>query len=382
MSFNEVFINKTSHFFPNEPVSNDEMEEYLGYINNTPSKSKKIVLRNNGIVNRYYALTKDGTTTHTNAELAAQSVRELFKDDPGGFKKVELLSCGTSSPDQMMPSHGVMVHGYLPETGAIEVVSPAGVCCAGMHALKYAYMAIKTGDVSTAIASGSERLSASLRSRVFEDEVHKLIELEENPYISFEKDFLRWMLSDGASSFLMSNKKNETGLSLKVEWLKGVSYAHEVETCMYMAAGKLPDGTLKSYLEYSPEEQVNQSILSIKQDVKLLGEYIIKLGGKKLKEVLDSEGVDPDTVDYFLPHMSSNFFRSKIKEGLAEVGIPLPAEKWFVNLPTVGNVGAASAYLMVDELFNSGKLKQGNKILLLVPESSRFSYMYGLLTVC
>lgn len=381
MSFNEVFINKTSHFFPNGPVSNDEMEDYLGYINNTPSKSKKIVLRNNGIVNRYYALKKDGTTTHTNAEMAAESVRALFKDNPEDINKVELLSCGTSSPDQMMPSHGVMVHGYVPETGAIEVVSPSGVCCAGMHALKYAFMAIKTGDVNIAIASGSERLSASLRSKYFEDEVHKLIELEENPYISFEKDFLRWMLSDGASSFLMSNKKNETGVSLRVDWLKGVSYAHEVETCMYMAAVKKPDGGLQSYLDFSPDEQITKSVFSIKQDVKLLGEYIIKLGGRKLREVLDDEEVDPKTVTYFLPHMSSNFFRSKIMEGLIEVGIDIPYEKWFVNLPTVGNVGAASAYLMVDELYNSGKLKKGDRILLLVPESSRFSYMYGLLTV-
>lgn len=382
MSFNEVFINKTSHYFPNNPVSNDEMEEYLGYINNTPSKSKRIVLRNNGIINRYYALRKDGSSTHTNAELTALAVKELLKDHPDLTEKVELLSCGTSSPDQMMPSHGVQVHGNVPELGAIEVVSPAGVCCAGMHALKYAFLAIKTGDVQNAIATGSERFSASLRSKLFEDEVSKLIQLEENPYISFEKDFLRWMLSDGASAFYMSNQPNQEGLSLRVEWLKGVSYAHEVEVCMYMAGAKLPDGTLKSYLDYTPEELINQSIFSIKQDVKLLGEYIIKLGGRKLREVLDSEGVDPQTVDYFLPHMSSNFFRSKIMEGLLEVGIDLPYDKWFVNLSTVGNVGAASAYLMVDELFHGGKLKKGDRILLLVPESSRFSYVYGLLTVC
>jgi 3-oxoacyl-[acyl-carrier-protein] synthase-3 len=53
-----------------------------------------------------------------------------------------------------------------------------------------------------------------------------------------------------------------------------------------------------------------------------------------------------------------------------------------MNLFTVGNVGAASVYLMINELFHSGKLKVGEKILLLVPESSRFSYMYAMLTVC
>ena len=244
MSFKQVYITDTSVFFPNEPVSNDEMEEYLGFINGKPSKAKRIVLRNNGIKRRFYALTKGGKPTHTNAQMTALAVKSLFKD-PEKMKSVELLSCGTSSPDQMMPSHGVMVHGWLPETNGMEVVSPSGVCCAGMHAFKYAYMAIKTGDVKTAVATGSERMSASLVSGAFEDEVQKLIQLEENPYIGFEKEFLRWMLSDGASAFLMSDKKNETGFSLRVEWIDGVSYANSMETCMYMGSDKLPDGTLK-----------------------------------------------------------------------------------------------------------------------------------------
>jgi 3-oxoacyl-[acyl-carrier-protein] synthase-3 len=80
--------------------------------------------------------------------------------------------------------------------------------------------------------------------------------------------------------------------------------------------------------------------------------------------------------------MSSEFFRMKIAEKLEENGMGIPQEKWFSNLTSLGNVGAASIYLMIDELFKSGKLEKGNKILLLVPESSRFSYMYGLLTVC
>lgn len=381
MSLNEVYITKTSHYFPNDPVSNDEMEEYLGYINNQPSKSKRIVLRNNGIVNRYYVVTKDGRATHTNAELAATAIRALFTDPAAELPAVDLIACGTSSPDQLMPSHGVMVHGHLPETRSIEVVSPSGVCCAGMHALKYTYMAVRTGNSKLAVASGSERLSPAMRADRFEDEVHKLAALEANPYISFEKEFLRWMLSDGAASFLISDTKNETGLSLRIEWIEGVSHAQYMDTCMYMGAEK-KEGIVKGYLDHAPEELVEKSIFSIKQDVKLLSENIIRLGGIRLKEIFEAKGLTGEDIDYFLPHMSSNFFKPKMSEGLKEVGIDIPYDKWFVNLSTVGNVGAASVYMMVDELFHSGKLKTGDKILLLVPESARFSYMYSLLTVC
>jgi 3-oxoacyl-[acyl-carrier-protein] synthase-3 len=382
MSTNQVYINATSAYFPNGPVSNDEMEEYLGYIDGRPSKSKKIVLRNNGIVNRYYALDKNGKSTHTNAQMTALAVKELFKDNPNKIKEIELLSCGTSSPDQVMPSHGVMTHGWLPEAEAIEVVSPAGVCCAGMHAIKYAYLAIKSGETKLAVATGSERFSGLLVSDVFEEEAQKLKEMEENPFIAFQKDFLRWMLSDGASAFLMSDKPNEKGLSLRLDWIEGASFANEMDTCMYMGGEKMEDGSLKGFMEYTPEEIMNKSIFSVKQDITLLSDNIVHLGGRKIKEIMDRRGLTANDVDYFLPHISSDFFKSKIYDLVEYYGGGIPYEKWFINLYTVGNVGAASVYLMINELFHSGKLKKGEKILLLVPESARFSYMYAMLTVC
>ncbi len=135
--------------------------------------------------------------------------------------------------------------------------------------------------------------------------------MNKNPFIAFDKEFLRWMLSDGASAFFISNKPNAEGLSLRVDWIEGVSYANEMETCMYMACEKQPDGTVKSYLEFTPEEIINKSILSIKQDIGLLSDNIVPLGGKKIKEIFDRKGLSIDDMDYFLPHMSSEFFRAK-----------------------------------------------------------------------
>ena len=80
MSFNEVYIINTSIFLPNDPVSNDDMETYLGFINGKPSKARRIVLRNNGIKTRYYALTKEGKSTHSNAQMTAEAVKALFKN--------------------------------------------------------------------------------------------------------------------------------------------------------------------------------------------------------------------------------------------------------------------------------------------------------------
>jgi 3-oxoacyl-[acyl-carrier-protein] synthase-3 len=251
-----------------------------------------------------------------------------------------------------------------------------------MHAMKYAYMAIKSGMSKKAISSGSERLSRVLSADKFELEIQKLTELEQNPYLSFDKDFLRWMLSDGAAVFMLEDQKSAEGLSLRIDWVEGVSFANEIEPCMYMASDKMEDGTLKSYMDYEPQEMIEKSILSIKQDVKLLDEYIVKLGFNKLKAKFVESNLSGDDVTWFLPHMSSYFFEDKIYDHLSANGMHIPKERWFSNLATHGNVGAGSIYLMVDELFNSGKLKAGDTILLAVPESSRFSYVFAYLTVC
>lgn len=379
---NEVYITKIAKFLPNEVVTNDKMEDYLGLVNETASKTKAVILRNNKIVNRYYALDKQGNPTHSNAELSANSIKELLKDNPNEIKEVDLLTCGTSSPDQLMPSHAVMTHGCLPESNNIEVVSPAGVCCAGMHSFKYAYLSVKAGDKKKAIATGSERMSALLKSDKFEGEVQKLIELEEKPIVAFEKDFLRWMLSDGAGAVMMESMPNPDALSMKIDWVEGISFANSKEACMYMGAEKRADKSLTSYMDYNSDDLIAKSVLSIKQDVVLLDENILGLGFVFLKRLMESKNFNVDDVDYFLPHISSHYFEDKIENILKTNGIAIPKDKWFLNLSTMGNVGAASVYLMMEELYHSGKLKKGNKILLAVPESSRFSYVFSLLTVC
>jgi len=51
------------------------------------------------------------------------------------------------------------------------------------------------------------------------------------------------------------------------------------------------------------------------------------------------------------------------------------------NLTYKGNTGSASIYVMMEELFHSDKLREGDKILCYIPESGRFSIAYMLLTV-
>ena len=378
-----VFITNISAALPNDPVSNDEMESVLGQIGNKPSRARRIVLRSNGIRSRHYAVDPvSGKSTHTNAQLTAEAVQQL-QGDNFDLSSLECLACGTSLADQMMPNHAVMVHGELGQP-ACEVVATSGVCGAGMTSMKYAYMGIASGEFSTAVATGSETASTMMRAEMFEEEVgFKVDVLEKQPEIAFEKDFLRWMLSDGAGAVLMQPKPNSKGLSLRVEWIFQRSYANEMETCMYSGAEKNPDGSLSGWQQLPPDSWMKNSIFSVKQDVKLLNENIIHYTVEKpLMEIMASKNLKPEDVDYLLPHYSSQFFRQKVYDGMAKVGFEIPFDRWFTNITEKGNVGSASIYIILDELFHSGRLQHGQTILCYIPESGRFSTAFMLLTVC
>jgi 3-oxoacyl-[acyl-carrier-protein] synthase-3 len=375
----DVFITKIAKFLPNKPVTNEEMENKLGFINGKASKARRIVLRNNQIKQRYYAIDANGETTHNNAELTKEAIEQLCDSD-FTTKDIQLLSCGTSSPDQILPSHAAMVHGFL-KNGTIEINSPSGACCSGMSALKYGYLSVMAEQVDNAVCAGSERTSSWMRSDVFEDEVEHLKDLEDNPMLAFNKDFLRWMLSDGAGAVLLENEANGPN-PLKIEWIDGYSYAHEIEACMYAGGEKEDNGHLRPWSEFPAEKWGKMSLFAMKQDTRLLGSNILVKGVDSLKQTYIKHGIGPDDVDYYLPHISSYYFKEGLYKEMEKQGISMPWEKWFLNLENVGNIGAASIYVMLEELVASGKLKKGDKILLHVPESARFSYMYAYLTVC
>ncbi|MFA5418653.1 MAG: beta-ketoacyl-ACP synthase III [Bacteroidales bacterium] len=375
----EVYINRIEKYLPNEPVSNEDMELYLGKINGNNSKSRSLILRNNRIKSRYYALDKEGNITHTNAQISTLAIKKVLAPDLS-MDNIELLTAGTTSPDALQPAHALMVHGEL-GSKPVEVMSAHGTCNSGMLSLKYAYLSIKAGEVNNAITVASETMSSWMHARNFQEEIDKRLEIEENPYIAFEKDFLRWMLSDGAAAALLSNKTEVDRMNLRIEWIDVKSWAGEIETCMYAGAIKEKDGSLTGWRAMTEERQVHESAFSMKQDAKLLQKHVIKTGITHLQQIMSDRKLDETTIDYFLPHLSSMFFRDQAVKGFAEAGIRIPEEKWFMNLPNVGNVGAASALLMLEEIVHSNKLKTGNRLLVMVPESARFSYTYMLLTV-
>lgn len=377
-----IFINDIASFLPNQPVDNDHIEEVLGRIGNIPSRTKRRILANNKIHTRYYALDPEtGRATHTNAQLTAEAVRKLKPSAEFSLTGIECLCCGSASPDLLMPGHGVMVAGEL-GLAPCDVVTTAGICLAGVTALKYACMNVATGAVANAVATGSEIASSYMNAGFFAAETEPEDDLQKKPILGFDADFLRWMLSDGAGAAFISGRKNACGLCFRVEWIENRSYAGELATCMYAGGRKLDDGRMQGWRGGKGSlAAAEQNLFAVRQDVKLLDTHIVPTAmARTLPAIAEKHGLRPDDIDWYLPHYSSDYFRDRFYQGMKTAGFEIPYDKWFTNLSEVGNIGSASIYLLMEGLLKSGRLRDGDRVLCFIPESGRFSHSFMLLT--
>ncbi len=380
----EAYITDLAAFLPNDPVDNDHMEKVLGMLGQTPSRTRSLILRKNRIRKRHYAIDPaTGRITHTNARLTAEAVRLLKPHEAFSVSEIECLACGTSSPDQLMPGHGLMVHGEL-ATPPCEVASFSGICLSGIGALKYAAMNVALGLTRNAVATGSETASTWMRANLFGVlSAEKAEAIEARPVLAFDADFLRWMLSDGAGAAFVAPAPLPGRPALRIEWIDHLSFAGDLETCMYAGAVKNDDGTLTGWREFETiQAAVAANAFPVKQDVDLLNrEIIVTAVDRTLSRLIEKRRLSPGSVTWFVPHYSSDFFRQALHDRMAEIGFDIPFDRWFTNLATKGNTGSASIFIMLEELFHSGRLRTGDRLLCMIPESGRFSMAYMLLTV-
>lgn len=381
-----AFITAVSAFLPGKPVGNEELDQFLGEVDKISARTRQVILTSNGIETRHYAVDPEtGGITHTNAQLAAEAVRLLQSGRNVSARPIECLCCGTSSADQLMPGHASMVHGEL-GIGPCEIISTAGVCLTGITALKYGAMSVALGLTGNAVATGSELASTFLRTDFFQTmngTADQAGGKKRYQAFSFAAEFLRWMLSDGAGAVLIEKEPASGGVSLKIDWIEILSHAHRLEACMYAGAVKQEDGSIRGWREYARAGTIEKyGVFTIKQDARLLNREVIPtLVGQSLPAVIEKHGLKPEDIDWFLPHYSSEYFREPLLQQLHEINFAIPQDRWFTNLARKGNTGSASFYIMLGELFSSGNLRRGERILGMIPESGRFSVGYVLLTV-
>ncbi|HUG71753.1 MAG TPA: 3-oxoacyl-[acyl-carrier-protein] synthase III C-terminal domain-containing protein, partial [Pirellulaceae bacterium] len=353
----KCYLTRTASFLPGQPIGNDALHRYIGTVEGEETV-KRQVLAANGIKTRYYALNEDQTATHDVYQLAARAIEGCLADMEME-QPVTYLSAGSTYTPLSGPGISSVLHGALAQRAIanypLEVNSNSGICTSAATALINACRAIRTGDHVSAICVGTEHASEILKSTAIcppQDTEMMRRDLKQSRW--FMSVFLRFMLSDGAGACLLQNQPAPIGMSFRMDWVFSQSFAHEAPLCM-----KLENRT---------------ALLS--QDVGILSKYLFTCAEKFVGEALGRHGESLDEYRVILPHVSSFFFLRKMEKLIRKFtrAADKTVEYW-TNLASVGNTGAASIFIMLDEYLRKHSLRHDDRILLFIPESGQFNFV-------
>lgn len=372
-----VYLTAAGSFFPGEPVSCEAMACRLGEIDALSARLGRMVLRQNRIDTRHYAIGADGQITHSNAQMAALAVRAALGRSQLSLADLDCLAAATTQGDLLVPGHASQVHAEL-GAGPIEIASFQSVCASSMMAAKTAWLNIACGQRRAAAAVGSEFSSRWFQPAFYEPAMAALEDREAR----MAAEFLRWTLSDGAGAIVLEPKPHDRAPCFKVEWIELVSLAGRFDLCMY--AGRPParkDEPLASWSHYpgGPIEAAGAGAVMLLQDMELLKRIIRAWVGEYLK-LVDQGRIAPDKVDHLLCHYSAHSLREEIVRIMRVTGGMIDEDKWFTNLPSRGNTGAAALFVMLDEFMGRAIAKPGERVLCIVPESGRAMIAFMMLT--
>ncbi len=373
----DAYITGVGAFLPGEPVPCARMEDHLGRIHGRDSLLGRRALRWNGVQTRHYAIGADGVAGHSSAGMCAKAVTSALEDAALERDQLGFLAAATTQGDLLVPGHAAAVHGQL-GGGPLEIASFQSVCGSSLMAAKNAWLAVRAREHAVAAACAGEFSSRWFQPSFYEGT--KLVDAKGR--LRAEADYLRFTLSDGAGAVVMESQARPGHGSLKVEFIDLVSLAHQYPPCMWAGASvEARDEPLASWSLLGPAAAHVAGSIALLQDFTLLKQVIRAWVGVYLQKV-DQGRIQPDRIDHLLCHYSAQSLREEIVSLLDKTAGMIPEEKWFSNLPSVGNIGSASIWVMLEAFLRSGRLKPGEKVLCVVPESGRAFVGFMLLEAC
>lgn len=362
----DVYITGTGAFLPGPPIPSERMEDYLGKVHGRPSLLGRRALRWNGVETRHYAIDADGVFTHSNADMCALAVRAALEDSNARLGELGFLAAATTQGDYLVPGHAAAVHAHL-AAHPLEIASFQSVCASSLMAAKAAWLSVRAGEHELAVACAGE-----FSSRWFQPSFYEGTPLcDEKGRLRAEADYLRFTLSDGAGAITLAPRPRADGPSLRIDFIDIVSLAGAFDPCMWAGASiETRHDATQSWARLGPAAAQEAGQFALLQDFDLLKRVIRAWVGVYLAKV-EAGRIAPESIDWLLCHYSAASLRAEIVSLLEDTAGMIPEEKWFSVLRETGNVGAASIWIMLDAFLKAGKLKRGEKVLFVVPESGR-----------
>jgi 3-oxoacyl-[acyl-carrier-protein] synthase-3 len=300
-------------YAPERVLTNAELERVV-------DTSDEWIVTRTGIRERRIAAAHETTATLSAiAGKRAIAVAGLQPDD------IDIILVATLTPDYWMPSTGALVKEAIGNTTA-AAMDVMAACSGFVYAYSVADSYIRSGQFRNALVIGAETLSR---------------------FLDYSDRGTCILFGDGAGAVVLSASDEEGG------GLQGLEMTTD------------PDGAYMIWLPSggSRSPASGQTLARGEHYVRMEGRetyrYATKTMATTALKAIERAGWQPDEIDLFIPHQAN----VRIIESVAK-GLGLPMDKMFVNLDRYGNTSAASVGIALAEAVDSGRIKIGDKIVL------------------
>ena len=355
-----VKLTGTGSYLPGNPITIDEVDNYLGELTEAPKKIQKWLHRMKILMKEmlevdYYHFAIDPETrefTDDNITMSVKAARQAIEKAGIKVEDIDLIVYGSAHQDQM-PTASVRIQEALGIEQCGEISIHAN-CTSAYKALLIASDFIKSGRYRNALVISSSMSSSELRAEYYNQAIVKKEEL-----------FLRYFLSDGAGALvLQAVDEKKDGLFVEHTYMESVG-------------GKKPSAMLNKRPAYwmNPKKEFELGYHHLAQmfNEQLRTHFHDKDGSvflKGLKRMLNKYPINLSELKYFQVNFPSKHISELIMDECDELGIS--RDTLYTKIATMGYVGPPMAFISIDKIVREENLIHNDLILSFVTEVSKF----------
>lgn len=309
---NNAGIIGMGHAYPSGVLTNADLERIV-------DTSDEWITTRTGIKQRHKAADNEYTSQF--AVKAATQALERANLKP---EDIEIIICATTTPDQIMPSTGALIQAQLGATNAAGM-DVFAACSGFLYGVTMVESMIRTGQIKHALVIGAEVLTK---------------------YVDYTDRSTCVIFGDGAGAAVLAPVEEGKGI-LATKIRSDGRYEEQ----LYAPGGGTKLGT------------THETIDNGEHFFKMKGNELFKVAVRSMaeisREMLDKAGYTVDDVDLVIPHQANQ----RITDAVAS-RLNVPEEKVYSNIAEHGNTSSASIPIALDECLQSGKVKEGDLVLL------------------
>lgn len=346
----DVQILATGGCLPGDPLDNATLEKYVGPLPDDVLEGIQVRTRH-WIVDP--ATGEHLTSNSRIAERASRQALERAGVEPG---EVDLIVVCTATPEYMLPNVATTLQHYLglESVAAIEI---RGACAGWVQALDLARRQLADGTARTALVVGSD-VASPLLAPLF---------LDKDPARVRMRDRLTlYTFGDGAGAVVLRAEPAEAP-------------AGEFTFVNACVGGLRKPGMeiIGGGTDVSQAEQLRRrQLIQMKIDVPGTSTFGPQVFVRAIREMADRDGRAFGEYDAIvLPEGNADYFADEFAAaGLSAEDIAALRGRIVENLADVGATGSAAVPLSLDAGWTSGRIRPGDRIVLLGIEASRYIY--------